>query len=102
MNLPHPASPEMPKYWRYERGGLLGPAIERYLLDRPLSKDDVLLIRAYLRQWIDSPLWDMNPSADDGQRRELAQLRAKAKLINTRKDITGWLHDALNLGIDPL
>jgi len=40
--LPDPSSPEAPKYWIYEQGGELVPAVTRYLNGEDLS--DVLLV----------------------------------------------------------
>jgi hypothetical protein len=100
MSLPDPASPLAPKFWRYETGVQLGPVIERYLNRRKLSAEDVNLIRAYLRQWIDSPVWDMAPAGDLS--RELASLRATTSAIQSRADIDRWIWAGLEIGIDPL
>jgi hypothetical protein len=95
-SLPDPGSPEAPKYWRYETGGLLAIAVENYLNHRAMTVRDVAMMRAYLCQWIDSPAWDMNPG------NELAALRKQAAEILTVEDIHRWIHAALGLGIDPL
>jgi hypothetical protein len=91
-----PDHPQAPKYWMNETGGKLVPAIERYLKGLPPDADDVNLIRAYLRQWIDSPVWD----AQD--RTELDELRRTVRQIGSRLAIDQWIEDALNLSIDPL
>lgn len=80
----------------YETGGKLVPAIERYLEGKPEEPDDVNLIRAYLRQWIDSPVWDA------GDLDALHDLRRKVRVINSRLEIDWWLEAALELAIDPL
>lgn len=74
----------------------------RYLENKSFWADDVMLIRLYLQQWIDSPVWDMNPEMNDEGRRKLAQVRKSAREIRTRKDIDGWIRDGLDIGIDPL
>lgn len=102
MSLPHPASPEAPKYWRHEVTGRLEGPIKRYLENAPLSGDDAMLIRLYLQQWINSLVWEMNPHTNDGARRKLAEMRKNAREIKTRKDIDGWIHAANDIGIDPL
>ena len=96
------SDPRAPKYWRNETSGLLAQAIEAYLESRPMGSFAVAAVRAYLRQWIDSPAWDMNPAADDESRRELAGLRAAAAAIETRRDIDEWLYRAIEFGADPL
>jgi hypothetical protein len=101
-----PDHPDAPKYWMYETGGKLVPAMERYLKGEPAEPDDVNLIRAYLRQWIDSPVWDdgvdLGIPADPIEGVTLDDLRRKVREIRTRLDIDVWLADALDLAIDPL
>ena len=95
-----PDHPQAPKYWMHETGGQLGPAMERYLRCEPEKPDDVNLIRAYLRQWIDSPVW--SDGVDSETRTSLDELRAKVRALRTRADIDEWVADALDLAIDPL
>jgi hypothetical protein len=90
-----------PGYWMDETGGQLAPAIERYLAGE-LRNGDIPLIRAYLRQWIDSPAWDNNPHLTADGVRELADLRSSVETIATREDIDGWLKIAIDKGLDPL
>lgn len=92
--------PQAPRFWRHEVSGVLERPITRFLKNGGLSADDILLIRAYLRQWIDSPLWDID--IDDDGRRDLAELRTLARLILTRRDIHQWIDKAVGLGMDPL
>lgn len=99
MTLLPPDHPQAPKYWMNETGGKLVPAIERYLKGTPADADDVNLIRAYLRQWIDSPVWN---DGDDQARDDLSELRRKVREIRTRLDIDQWLEAANDLAIDPL
>lgn len=92
-----PADPRAPKYWIYEQGGKLRPAMQRYLEGHLAQPGDTALIRAYLQQWIDSPVWD-NPDTVA----ELAELRRDVRGIATRMHLDLWLEAAFNLGIDPL
>jgi hypothetical protein len=96
-----PDHPQAPKYWMNETGGRLIPAVRRYLADEPVEPGDTDLIRAYLRQWIDSPVWDAGPVDADGPT-ELAKLRKEVRELRNRADITAWLEHALDLAIDPL
>jgi hypothetical protein len=93
--------PHAPKFWMNETGGKLVPAMERYLKGDPAETDDIHLIRAYLRQWIDSPVW---AAGIDGETRDtLSELRRKVREIRIRTDIDEWLENALEqLAIDPL
>jgi hypothetical protein len=86
MSLPPPDSPDAPKYWRQETSGRLEGPIMRYLEGKLMSTEDITLIRLYLRQWIDSPAWLMNPEMDSGARRALTELRQRVRLIFTRQD----------------
>jgi len=97
-----PSSPEAPKYWQHETGGLLRVAIENYLNGRTMTVRDVALMRAYLCQWIDSPVWDLNPVLDARAIAALTGLRTSARAIRTVADIHRWIHYALNEGQDPL
>lgn len=94
--------PLAPKFWRHETSGILEGPIMRYLEGQPVSSEDVRLIRLYLEQWIDSPVWLMNPSADATAKAELEKLRQSARRITSRKDIDAWIEAGMDLGIDPL
>ncbi len=89
-----PDHPDAPKYWMYETGGKLHPALMAYLTGRPLDAEQIALIAAYLRQWIDSPVWAGGSA--------LAGLRDAARHIRTRADIELVIHTAVEMNMDPL
>ena len=98
-----PDDPRAPKYWMYETSGVLAPVVERYLRrPRSMTLEDIAVMRAYLRQWIDSPAWDQNPHAPIAARLALADLRRRAKAIASVNDIHEFLAAAGREGIDPL
>jgi hypothetical protein len=37
----------VPGYWMYETSGVLRPAIENYLNNRPMSPENIAAMRAY-------------------------------------------------------
>jgi hypothetical protein len=82
-----------PGYWMNEHSGKLKPAILAYLKGEKLDDVQIGFIRAYLRQWIDSPMW--RGDAVEG-------LRASVDAIHDRASIRNWLDDALEANIDPL
>lgn len=84
----------MPGYWMYEVGGELKSAVAAYLNDQPLSLREIALFRAYLIQWIDADVWAESAA--------LAELRRSVLKIQTPRDITVWLAQAMEEGIDPL
>lgn len=88
-----PLSVEAPGYWRYESSGILKPAIEAYLNGEPMSLTQVAAMCAYLRQWINSPLWK-GPEIDG--------LRDSVHSLTNRAQIDRWLDEAMDAGIDPL
>jgi hypothetical protein len=88
-----PESGPGPGYWPNEQTGVLVPVVHAYLRGDSLSDEEVAIMRAYLRQWIMSPVW-----AGKG----IPELRASIDGINSRKDIKRWLNRAFDLGIDPL
>lgn len=94
--------PDAPKYWTNETSGVLKPVIEVYLSGKLMTLREVAVMRAYLRQWIMSPVWDMNPRRTNGDALTLAALRERIDSIVTRLDIERWLAAALESGIDPL
>lgn len=91
-----------PGYWMNETSGVLKPAVDRYIRREALSKDDIVVLRAYLRQWINAPCWDANPYAIDESRQSLTRLRGRIDFLISRSAIDAWLGDALMEGIDPL
>jgi hypothetical protein len=90
-----------PGYWINETSGVLVPAMERYLAGE-LRHKDIPVIRAYLRQWIGSSVWDDNPHQDANGAQNLADLRSRVNAIQTRDDIDAWLQTATDMGLDPL
>jgi hypothetical protein len=90
-----------PGYWINETSGVLVPAVKRYL-EGEVEMADIPVIRAYLRQWIGSSVWDENPHQDAVGAKELADLRSRVDTIATRADIDGWLNTAIDMGMDPL
>lgn len=83
-----------PNYWMYETSGVLRPAVEAYLRNEPMTLNQIGAMRAYLRQWIGSPVWH------GGE--EIEQLRLDVESIVSRDDIHKWLAKADELAIDPL
>ncbi|HZF24011.1 MAG TPA: hypothetical protein VE030_11175 [Burkholderiales bacterium] len=103
-----PAHPLAPKFWRNETGGELQPAVMAYLTGEPMTLRQIALMRAYLQQWIDSPVWnppgppDVPKGTCTDARLELEFIRAALAEVRTRAQINEWLHSALSIGIDPL
>lgn len=102
VQLPAPDDPRAPKYWMYETGGELAPAVGRLLNRAPLSPRDIALIRAYCRQWIESPVWDMNAHAGAADAAALAMLRQAVDGLTTAARIWLWLEMADAEGTNPL
>ena len=76
-----------------ETTGVLRPAVEAYLFDRPMSDAQIAAMRAYLRQWIASPLW-RGPDID--------RLRGMVDGLLDRPAIERWLDIAFDANLDPL
>jgi hypothetical protein len=88
-----PDHPDAPKYWMYETSGVLTPAIKAYLDGKMMTPKQIAAMRAYLRQWISSPVW-AGPEIDG--------LRDAIGSLTSRKQIERWLDRALDVGMDPL
>jgi hypothetical protein len=100
--MKHPVRP--PGYWMDETGsgGMLRESMIRLIVGEELSPHHIRYIRAYLRQWIMSDLWDTNPEIDPDGVAELARLRAGVDGLTSRAAIHEWLMQAMAFGIDPL
>jgi hypothetical protein len=82
----------IPGYWMNETSGVLRPAVEAYLYGDPMTDAQIVVVRAYLRQWIGAPAWQ-GPMID--------VLRASVERIVIRSDIDRWVRLAEQEGIDP-
>jgi hypothetical protein len=83
-----------PGYWMHETTGVLRPVIEAYLHHRPMTLEQIGTMRAYLRQWIMSPVWAGGSVIE--------RLRAMIDFLTTREEIDRWMGIAMDEGIDPL
>ena len=78
-------------------------AVRHYLREPDaLTVAEIVLMRAYVVHWIDSPAWDRNPSASAESIAMLGGLRKQARKIVTARGLRRWFKDALDEGIDPL
>jgi hypothetical protein len=101
--IPARGAPGAPRYWMDEQSGVLSFAVRQYLENpRALTFGHIALLRLYLKQWVDSPAWDMNPALDDEGRQTLATLRRRADRIESANDVRAWLLVAQDIGMDPL
>jgi hypothetical protein len=91
-----------PGYWMWETTGVLRPVVEAYLGGGDLSAEQIAILRAYLRQWIGSPVWDENPHAGAEEHAWLAGMRAAVDGLTSRAAIAVWLDQAIRMGADPL
>ena len=82
-----------PGYWMDQASGVLRPAIEAYLTGGDMTRQQVALLRVYLRQWINAPVW-FGPT--------VMSLRRTVDDLHDRRSIDRWLDRALDAGIDPL
>jgi hypothetical protein len=83
----------VPGYWMHETSGVLRPAIEAYLHNRPMTAEQIAAMRSYLCQWIAADAW-MGP--------EVGELRAGIDGLVSQTAIRQWLGKAEEAGIDPL
>lgn len=81
----------------YETSGVLIPAVKRYLQGVDITGQDLAALRAYVRQWIYSPVWDCNPNGTGS----VAGLRDMVDSITTRAQLDLWTERAGDIGIDP-
>lgn len=89
-----PDHPDAPKYWMHEASGALEPVILAFLHDEELDEAQVKLMKAYLWQWVKSPVW-----APSGP---LEALRLRVAAIETYQDVAQAVHALTEEGMDPL
>lgn len=82
-----------PCYWQYETTGTLRPVIKAYLTGDEMTDEQIAAMRAYLRQWIEAPVWKGDVIED---------LRQALDGLTSRDAIAAWLATAMDNGIDPL
>lgn len=82
-----------PGYWRYEETGVLRPVVEAYLKQEPLNREQIDIMRSYLRQWANGD-WADCP--------EVKTLRISVNWLYTRESIETWIDYACDVGLDPL
>jgi hypothetical protein len=93
----------LPYNWRDELTGQIPAAVNAYLDHRvdpanpPPTPTQFAILQAYLVHYINAPCWD-----GSGFTAELAQLRAAIQRAQTPDDLARWIHDCLQIGIDPL
>jgi hypothetical protein len=92
---------DVPIYWRHQTSSVLHAAVAAYLTAKMMSDAEIIAMRAYLRQWIFSPAWDI-PFSNGHHRDALAGLRNRIGTLIDRAAIEHWLDDAAEIEIDPL
>jgi len=97
-----PARSEAPTSWQFQCAGDLRAAVLGYMTGGELTVRQVKLIAAYLRYWIDSPIWDKDPAMDRERHVALGEMRECAAAIRTEADITECVLMMVNAGMDPL
>lgn len=100
---------QWPKLWLDETSGQLRPVVQAYYDGKGLTTVSIALLRAYLVQWVDSPVWDLRPEqhtvasvVENDYRTELKRLRRSVRKLQTAAEIREWLIAAGELGIEPL
>lgn len=91
-----------PGYWMHETSGVLRPVVEKFLNGKILTSEEIATMRAYLLQWILSPVWSIHQYSDEESRQTLWELRVRARHLETMNELHQWLTDALDFGMDPL
>ena len=83
----------------HETSGVLKPVVLGYIHGDALDPAEIVVFRAYLRQWINAD-WQDNEDEDESIR--IRRLRSTVDALTTREAISRWIHDAVCLGLDPL
>jgi hypothetical protein len=78
----------------HETSGVLRQPVAALLHGDPLSDHDIGLLRAYLWQWVKSPVW-----APSGM---LEALRLRVAAIRNQEDVRACVAAAVEMGMEPL
>lgn len=85
-----------PGYWMREMSGAARKAVAAYF-HGCMTPEDIAVMRAYLRQWIMSPVWKV-----EGEDDPIISLRERIDELTSREAFSSWLAAAASIGIDPL
>jgi hypothetical protein len=91
-----------PKYWMNETTGVLRPAIMALVDGSTLTQAQLATLRGYFHAWLDSPVWDQNPTADESDKVWLAARRAEIDGLTDREKVESWVDALIASGMDPL
>lgn len=82
----------VPGYWMHEESGVLEPVVRRYLEGLRLDDVGLVIMRAYLRQWVNADGF-VGPRVDE--------LRGSLDGVTSMGALDAWLERATDAGIDP-
>ena len=97
--VPHPDYPypfpveRPPHFWMTEQTGRLGDVIERYFQGERLSADDLLVIKAYLQQYLERAMLTADARRD--------RLLQRLATLRTRREIERFADDIADFGVEP-
>jgi hypothetical protein len=74
----------------------LPAAVFAFLDGQPLTDVQLEMVRDFCEYYISAPCW-----RTDGAEKQFQQLRTKIMTIGTRQELEAWLHQSLEVDIDP-
>lgn len=93
----------LPLYWDDEPSGLLSLAVVAYFVqDADKTKpeptaEQLELVINYIRYYIKAPCWEGAEAFSE----ELKNLRTQAEGLKTVDDVRKFIHDSMEIGLDP-
>jgi hypothetical protein len=91
----------LPFNWRDEMSGELPAAVAAYLDNRidgtTITDAQIALLREFLIHYINAPCWD-NGAFES----ELNNLRESAPHLDSATEISEWIFQCMEIGLDPL
>ena len=82
-----------PHYWMTEQTGRLADAVEAYMNGDALAKDQLALIKAYLRQYLERAVM-----TGDAKRERLLE---QAAALRDSREIERFADDLAEIGVEP-
>lgn len=90
----------IPFRWQDDPSGILPEAVQSFYNTpgcQPLTPERLEAVRQYAEYYINAPCWPIPPEEAE----TWADLRERIKHIQKRREMDGWLLDALTITIDP-
>ncbi len=90
-----------PLRWQDDVSGELPAAmkafVDHHVVKTPITPEQIELVREYFEYYINAPCWTV-----EGMETQFTRLRESIKTLKSVQEIDAWIHQCLEVGIDPM